>query len=133
MGSTIPTFSPPANLQELSTENQSVWSKDYISTWMNQEIAGQESGRSPLSQFFNGTITAYNVTQQASRVTWIGFPNRVSSSQILKSKYSSLISCRSALHFPGAMRSDGRLRTRVVPFKTNTWNGRPTATTIATS
>ncbi|KAF8245563.1 hypothetical protein K440DRAFT_555517 [Wilcoxina mikolae CBS 423.85] len=49
---------------------------------MNDEIAGGGPGpcgkaRTPLPQFFNGTITAFDTTQTPKVVSWNGFPNRI--------------------------------------------------------
>ena len=44
---------------------------------MNDEIAGKVPGRTPLKQFFNGTVTAYEVGQAGVKIVWNGFPNRV--------------------------------------------------------
>jgi hypothetical protein len=74
---TLPEFSPPANLNDLTAENQKIWSDNYISQWMNDEIAGNEPGRTPLSQFFNGTVTAYDTSQTPAAITWTAFPNLV--------------------------------------------------------
>lgn len=71
-------FSPPAELQDLSPENQLEWSEKYISRWMEDEIEGNVPGRSPLRQFFNGTKTAYDQSQQGIQITWAAFPKRVS-------------------------------------------------------
>lgn len=79
--STIPEFSPPGNLPELNDKNKQAWSDKYISQWMNDEIAGNVQGpyqkRDPLTQFFNGTISAYDTTQQPTGITWNAFPNQV--------------------------------------------------------
>jgi hypothetical protein len=78
----IPAFSPPGNINELTPENKAIWSKKFISQWMNDEIAGNEEGpwgikRTPLQQFFNGTITAYETTQEPTAIQWIAFPKKV--------------------------------------------------------
>lgn len=63
------------------------WSKQ-ISSWMDAEITAKEpdgtplpgprgTNRTPLTQFFNGTITAYDTSQKPVAITWIGFPNLV--------------------------------------------------------
>ena len=75
---TLPDFAPPGNLNELTSENKQTWSSQYISKWMNDEIAGNNPGRSPLSQFFNGTVTPFDVSQSPARIQWIAFPNKVS-------------------------------------------------------
>lgn len=74
---TIREFSPPGNLDELTPANRTRWSRDFISKWMDDEIEGNQSGREPLPQFFNGTITAYEIDQAGVNIVWKGFPNRV--------------------------------------------------------
>ncbi|KAL2827347.1 hypothetical protein BDW59DRAFT_160313 [Aspergillus cavernicola] len=71
-------FSPPGELQELSLDNQIKWSEKYISRWMENEIKGNGVGTTPLHQFFNGTKTAYDRSQQGVAITWTAFPKRVS-------------------------------------------------------
>jgi hypothetical protein len=71
-------FSPPGELQELSPDNQTKWSEQYVSRWMEDEIKGNASGRIPLPQFFNGTKTAYDRSQEGIAITWAAFPKRVS-------------------------------------------------------
>ena len=78
----LPIFNPPGNLGDLTPQNREVWSRKYISQWMDDEIAGNEQGpcgtqRTPLSQFFNPTKTPYDQSQTPTRVEWIGFPHRV--------------------------------------------------------
>ncbi|KAL3444583.1 hypothetical protein BJX65DRAFT_170392 [Aspergillus insuetus] len=82
MGSqtTIAKFSAPGHLQDLNPTNQLAWSNDHISQWLDDEIAGNVLGRTPLSQFFNGTRTPYNQGQQGVAITWSAFPKRVSKS-----------------------------------------------------
>ena len=81
---TLSSFSPPAFLDELG-EKQADWSEYYISQWMKDEIKGNvigpngEFSRDPLAQFFNGTTTAYDITQDKhpAQITWIAFPKQV--------------------------------------------------------
>jgi hypothetical protein len=79
--STIPEFSPPGNLSDLTDSNKQLWSDKFISQRINDEIAGNVEGpyqkRDPLTQFFNGTIVPYDTTQQPTGITWIAFPNQV--------------------------------------------------------
>ncbi len=75
---TLPGFSPPGNLNELNQENKTKWS-DFISKRIDAEITGGSGGgiqRGPLTQFFNGTVMAYNIGQKGATITWIGFPNK---------------------------------------------------------
>ncbi len=74
---TIAEFSAPGNIDELTPANRSLWSREFISRWMNDEIEGNHPGRTPLTQFFNGTVTAYEVGQAGVNIVWNGFPNRV--------------------------------------------------------
>ena len=80
---TLPEHSPPAYLDDLTPDNKKLWSKNVISAYMAQEIQGGLPGpcgstRSPLSQFFDGTVTAFDVDQTpVSNIQWIGFPNQV--------------------------------------------------------
>jgi hypothetical protein len=83
-------FDPPGSPyvdDGLSDADKLAWSKQ-ISSWMTTEInAKDENGdpleggggvlRTPLTQFFNGTVTAFDVDQDPVAITWIGFPNLV--------------------------------------------------------
>ncbi|KAK1750174.1 hypothetical protein QBC47DRAFT_126078 [Echria macrotheca] len=71
----------------LTPEQRQGWS-DQISSLMNLEIAAKDSdgnplpgpdntNRTPLTQFFNGTVTAFETDQKPVAITWIGFPNLV--------------------------------------------------------
>ncbi|KAK3312167.1 hypothetical protein B0H66DRAFT_525165 [Apodospora peruviana] len=40
-------------------------------------LQGPDGNRTPLTQFFNGTVTAYDTDQKPVSITWIGFPNLV--------------------------------------------------------
>lgn len=79
--STLPAFSPPANLDDLTPENREIWSQNYISYWMTGEINADPKVVSPnrtkLSQFFNGTVTPYDTTQTPAVVSWNAFPKLV--------------------------------------------------------
>ncbi|KAL6402246.1 hypothetical protein AUP68_14714 [Ilyonectria robusta] len=77
-------FDPPGypDVDDGLTDPQKLAWSQKISDWMDFEIAGddesgQRSGRTKLPQFFNGTVTAYDVSQQPAAITWIGFPNLV--------------------------------------------------------
>jgi hypothetical protein len=79
---TLPVFNPPGNLSELNATSRQIWSEKFISKWMDDEIAGNVDDpfivkRDPLTQFFNGTITAYDTTQQPQAIQWIAFPQLV--------------------------------------------------------
>jgi hypothetical protein len=79
--SVLPAHSPPGNLPDMSPEVRAMWSKDYISHWMNGEIDADQTvvipGRTKLKQFFNGTVTPFDQSQTPVDVTWNGFPNLV--------------------------------------------------------
>lgn len=82
--STITQFAPPGNLPDLTPENKAIWSQHFISQWMSDEIAGNETDpygqpRTPLTQFFNPQITAYDVGQSPTRIQWTAFPHKVGS------------------------------------------------------
>ena len=78
----LPEFHPPANLDDMTPEVQKIWSEKYISYWMTGEIEADKDvtipGRTPLSQYFNGTVTAFDWSQKVTPVTWNAFPNLVS-------------------------------------------------------
>lgn len=86
---TLSTYSPPANLSDLTDDNKQLWSEHNISHWIQSEINAIDPNtgkalegpdnipRTPLSQFFNGTVTAYDVDQAATSNDWIAFPNLV--------------------------------------------------------
>ncbi|KAK3368703.1 hypothetical protein B0H63DRAFT_515247 [Podospora didyma] len=93
---TLAAFDPPGHPyvdDGLTAPQKLSWSKE-ISSWMQAEITAQEPDpdhpgktrpvlgpknipRTPLAQFFNGTITAFDVDQEPVAITWIGFPNLV--------------------------------------------------------
>lgn len=75
--STITEFSAPGKINELTPANRSIWSREFISQWMNDEIEGNHPGRTPLTQFFNGTVQPYEVGQAGVNIVWNGFPNRI--------------------------------------------------------
>ena len=71
----------------LSAENKAAWSRE-VSSWMETEITaknpdgtpltgGSNVLRTPLTQFFNGTVTAYDTSQPPQTISWIGFPGLV--------------------------------------------------------
>jgi hypothetical protein len=75
---------PPGNLNDFTEANKDKWSKDYVSYWMDGEIRADPEvvgrGRTPLTQFFDGTQTAFDTTQEPQHVEWNGFPKLVSRS-----------------------------------------------------
>lgn len=87
-------FDPPGypDVDDGLTDPQKLAWSQKISEWMDSEIAGDDedsgrpSGRTKLPQFFNGTITAYDVTQQPAAITWIGFPNLVSEAPFIRNE-----------------------------------------------
>lgn len=116
--STIPEFSPPGNLNDLTPTNRSKWSKG-ISQLMNNEI---NRSSKPLTQFFNGTVTPYEVDQTGVHITWNGFPNKVIRKPalvgcLLVTLYSSLSNTRAL------MSNAGRLQMPVAMARTSTWSG----------
>ena len=130
--SVIAEFSPPGNIDELTVENKSLWSRDCISKWMDDEIAGNVSDeRTPLSQFFNGTLTAYDIDQAGVDIAWVGFPNRVYRygfvHSILLTLYSSLSSMAKM------MRSGGLQQTQAETSRMSIWNGLSSVITTRTS
>lgn len=84
--STITQFSPPGNLPDLTPDNRTLWSKNFISQWMSDEIAGNVTDpygqpRTPLAQFFNPQFTSYDVGQAPARIQWTAFPHKACMSQ----------------------------------------------------
>ena len=79
--STLPDFDPPGNLPDLNAETRQVWSNKFISYWMTGEIEANTDvtiqKRTPLQQYFNGTIVPFDTTQKPNPVTWTAFPKRV--------------------------------------------------------
>ncbi|KAL8724855.1 MAG: hypothetical protein Q9166_007709 [cf. Caloplaca sp. 2 TL-2023] len=69
---------PPGDLSDLTPENRKAWSDDFVSYWMDNEIAGKEQGREPLSQFFNGCKTPFDQSQKPATITWTAFPKQIS-------------------------------------------------------
>ncbi|KNG87654.1 hypothetical protein ANOM_004148 [Aspergillus nomiae NRRL 13137] len=55
---------PPGNLSDLTGDSKDKWSKGYICHWMQGEIKADPrvvgAGRTPLTQFFDGTVTPFN-------------------------------------------------------------------------
>ncbi|KAK4224653.1 hypothetical protein QBC38DRAFT_485047 [Podospora fimiseda] len=87
---TLSEFDPPGYPyvdDKLTPAQKLEWSKG-ISEFMNTEISAKQPDgtpldgpdntfRTPLTQFFNGTVTAFDVDQEPVQITWIGFPNIV--------------------------------------------------------
>lgn len=90
--SRLPAFDPPGWPyvdDGLTPEQKTSWSTDNISDWMNVEISAKNDDgkplqggggviRTPLTQFFNGTITPYDLGQKPVSISWIGFPKLAS-------------------------------------------------------
>lgn len=94
----IASFDPPGfpvQDDKLTDKQKQEWS-DTISSWMNEEInaghtdeknvfhplqavtkKGAVFNRTPLTQFFNGRLTPFNVGQKPVPISWSGFPNLV--------------------------------------------------------
>ena len=81
LASKLKVFSPPGNIDDLSDANRAGWS-EAVSSWMSNEITGRTAGRTPLKQFFDGTVTAYRQAQQGVKITWTGFPKRACVSDV---------------------------------------------------
>ncbi|KAI1320783.1 hypothetical protein F5Y16DRAFT_389559 [Xylariaceae sp. FL0255] len=89
--SRLPAFDPPGCPyvdDGLTSQQKSSWSTDNISKWMNEEISAKDDDgnsltggggviRTPLTQFFNGTFTPYDIGQKPVPISWIGFPKLV--------------------------------------------------------
>ncbi|GAB7356935.1 hypothetical protein MBLNU459_g7781t1 [Dothideomycetes sp. NU459] len=75
----LPRFNPPAFLNDLKTDKLKQGWSDIIKQWMQEEITatGDESYRTPLTQFFDPTETPFNQSAAHANVTWIAFPKRV--------------------------------------------------------
>ncbi|KAI2634790.1 hypothetical protein GGS26DRAFT_524387 [Hypomontagnella submonticulosa] len=76
---TIKQFSPPGYVDDLTPKQAEDWSAT-ISGWMDKEISGQHVElpyRNPLTQFFNGRKTSFNLDQRPASISWIGFPKKV--------------------------------------------------------
>ncbi|KAI9370724.1 hypothetical protein BJX61DRAFT_544354 [Aspergillus egyptiacus] len=80
---TLKRHEPPGHLDDLTEANKDIWSKDYISYWMQGEIKADPNvvskGRTPLTQFFDGTVTPFNQEQKPTPVKWNAFPNLIQS------------------------------------------------------
>jgi hypothetical protein len=86
----LPEFNPPGwpDVNDgLSAKQKAAWSQ-LVSSWMQTEITAKNDDgspliggggvvRTPLTQFFNGTVTPYATTQPPQTVSWIGFPGLV--------------------------------------------------------
>ncbi|RSL69401.1 hypothetical protein CEP53_002231 [Fusarium sp. AF-6] len=94
---TIPSFDPPGfpfQDDNLTDDQKQEWS-DTVSSWMDEEInagytddkgvfhrtpGGREPNlfnRTPLTQFFNGRATPYNVKRKPISISWPAFPRLV--------------------------------------------------------
>ncbi|KAJ4320191.1 hypothetical protein N0V84_005976 [Fusarium piperis] len=94
---TLTSFDPPGfpvQDDKLTDKQKQQWS-DTVSFWMDQEInagytddqgvfqplqagkQGAEFNRTPLTQFFNGRVTPFDVSQEATSIEWKGFPRLV--------------------------------------------------------
>lgn len=84
-------FDPPGfpYVDEIRSQNKIAWSKTRISDWMQNEITAKNDDgtplqgpngiiRTPLDQFFNGTVTPFNTGQAPDPIHWTAFPKRVS-------------------------------------------------------
>lgn len=130
-------FDPPGypDVDDGLTDPQKLAWSQKISDWMDFEIAGddesgQRSGRTKLPQFFNGTVIAYDVSQQPAAITWIGFPNLVSEGPFIK-KYSSF--CDRYESATPMRLGDGRRPTAPGTIRTSIWSGPSRRTTTGTS
>lgn len=83
-------FNPPAFLEDFEGEQLERWSTT-VDGWFNDEIAGRQTGRSILTQFFNPTQFAYDKTLPPVPITWVGFPLNVGISLIFVSFMSNWI------------------------------------------
>ncbi|KZZ88757.1 hypothetical protein AAL_07958 [Moelleriella libera RCEF 2490] len=74
----IQRHEPPGNLDDLTDENKTTWSKCFISHWIEGEISADsrvvEDGRTPLTQFFE----SFNAGSEPILVTWNAFPKLIS-------------------------------------------------------
>lgn len=78
--SKLPQFSPPGNLGDLNDHHKTLWSKNYISYWIDGEISADPKvapDRKPLEQFFNGTKTPFDRNAKPATITWTAFPKKV--------------------------------------------------------
>ena len=87
---TLEAYSPPGNLSDLTAHNQELWSKRCIARWIQSEIKAVDPEtnkkppvqagefiRTPLSQFFDGTVTPFDHDQTPATIKWKAFPNLV--------------------------------------------------------
>lgn len=86
----LPELNPPGwpyVNDGLSAGQKEAWSQE-VSSWMETErtaknpdgttlTGGSNVIRTPLTQFFNGTVTPYNTEQPPQPISWIGFPGLV--------------------------------------------------------
>ena len=85
--STVPRHNPPGFpfVDDLTLKNKEMWSRDFISTWMRDEISGgpnicpNETPSLQLTQFFDGTVTPFDTSQAGLSIgPWKAFPGKVS-------------------------------------------------------
>ena len=87
---TLKQFDPPGfpYVDDLLPQNKPIWSNKRVSDWMQQEITAKNDDgtplqgpngidRTPLDQFFNGTITPYETGQTPAAIHWTAFPKKV--------------------------------------------------------
>ncbi|KAK4141062.1 uncharacterized protein C8A04DRAFT_39391 [Dichotomopilus funicola] len=87
----LPAFNPPGWPfvdDNLNAKQKAAWSKQ-VSTWMQSQITAKDPDdgspltggggvlRTPLKQFFNGTVTPYITTQPPTTVSWNAFPGLI--------------------------------------------------------
>ncbi|KAI0096804.1 hypothetical protein GGR51DRAFT_578640 [Nemania sp. FL0031] len=84
-------FSPPGYPyvdDELTSDQGNAWSAQ-ISDWMDAEITPKMPDppcRIPLTQFFNGCKTPFDLDQPPASISWIAFPKRVTENNPTDSK-----------------------------------------------
>ncbi|PWW73299.1 hypothetical protein C7212DRAFT_300217 [Tuber magnatum] len=69
---TLNSFNPPAYLTDLTKENATRWSEEYISRWMDRSASTPE-----VTQFYNPTTRATTGEISKKNITWTAFPNTV--------------------------------------------------------
>src|SRR5215813_12920872 len=74
---TLPSFDPPANLDDFDASLRQAWSK-FISGSFDENIQGVSTAVSPgASQFYNPTKTDTPDPHAEATITWIGFPRLI--------------------------------------------------------
>ncbi|AJC53566.1 hypothetical protein [Streptomyces sp. 769] len=83
--STIDSYSPPGNLDDLDDTGRKVWN-NFISDSVEQAIKGPDSSKvlndSPRSQFYDLTKTGTAADAQQATVSWTAFPRRIKVSSL---------------------------------------------------